>query len=70
MRRQRNLAQMKEQIKTPGKKKKTKNLSEMDIANLSDAELKPLLIRILRECNECGKSLRKEMKATLSETKN
>ena len=40
MRRQRNTAQMKEQIKTP-----EKELNEMEISNLSDAEFKTLFIR-------------------------
>ena len=35
MRRQRNMTQMKEQIKTPGKEK-----NNMEISNLSDAEFK------------------------------
>ena len=43
MRRQRNMAQMKEQIKTP-----EKELSEMEISNLSDAEFKTLVIRMSR----------------------
>ena len=38
MRRQRNKAQMKEQIKTP-----EKGLNEMEISNLSDAEFKTLV---------------------------
>ena len=38
---------MKEQIKTPGKE-----LSDEEIANLSDAELKTLVTRILREMIE------------------
>ena len=42
MRRQRNLAQMKEQIKTP-----QKELSKMEISNLSHAEFKTI-IRMLR----------------------
>ena len=41
---------MKEQNKTP-----EKELSEMDIANLSDAEFKALVIRILAELLEYGK---------------
>ena len=44
MRRQRNMAQMKEQIKTP-----EKGLNDMEISNLSDAEFKTLFIRMLRE---------------------
>ena len=43
MRRQRNMAQMKEQIKTP-----EKELNEMEISNLSDAEFKTLVIRCSR----------------------
>ena len=40
--RQRIVAQMKEQIKTP-----EKELNEMEISNLSDAEFKTLVIRML-----------------------
>ena len=43
MRRQRNVAQMKEQVKTP-----EKQLNKMDINNLSDAEFKILVIRSSR----------------------
>ena len=43
MRRHGNMAQMKEQIKTP-----EKELNEMQISNLSDAEFKTLVIRISR----------------------
>ena len=39
----------------------------MEIANLSDAEFKTLVIRMLRELIEYGKNIRAEMKATLSE---
>ena len=42
-RRQRNMAQMKEQIKTP-----EKGLQEMEISNLSDAEFKILVIWMLK----------------------
>ena len=42
LRRQRNMAQMKEQNKTP-----QKELSKTEIANLSDSELKTLVIRML-----------------------
>ena len=55
------MAQMKEQNKTP-----EKQLSKMKTANLSDAEFKTLVIRMFRELIEYGKSIRKEMKATLS----
>ena len=41
----------------------------MEIANLSDAEFKTLVIRMLRELIEYGKNIRAEMKATLSEIK-
>ena len=41
----------------------------MDIANLSDAEFKTLVVRMLRELIEYGESIREEMKATLSEIK-
>ena len=44
MRRQRNMAHMKEQIKTP-----EKELNKMEISNLLDAEFKRLVIRMLKE---------------------
>ena len=44
MRRQRNTAQMKEWKKTP-----EKELNKMEISNLSDAEFKTLVIRMLKE---------------------
>ena len=44
MRRQRNMAQMKEQLKTP-----EKELNKMEINNLSEAEFKALVIRRLKE---------------------
>ena len=44
MKRQRNMAQMKEQNKTP-----EKELNKMEISNLSDVEFKTLLIRMLKE---------------------
>ena len=44
MKRQRNMAQMKAQIKTP-----EKELNEMQASNLSDAEFKTLVIRMLQE---------------------
>ena len=47
MRRERNMAQTKEQVKTPEKR-----LNKMDIINLSDAEFKTLVIRMLRELTE------------------
>ena len=44
MRRQRNMAKMKKKNKTP-----EKELNETETANLSDAEFKTLVIRMLRE---------------------
>ena len=41
----------------------------MEISNLSDAEFETLVIRMLRDFIEYGKSTREEMKATLSEIK-
>ena len=64
MQRQRNMAQMKEQNKTP-----EKELSKMEIASLSDVEFKTLVIRMFRELSEYGKNIKKEMKVTLSEIK-
>ena len=58
------MAQMKEQNKPPGK-----GLSETEIANLSDAKFKTLVIRILSDITEYDKNVREEMKATLSEIK-
>ena len=68
MRRQRNMAQMKEQIKSP-----EKELNEMEISNLSDAEFKTLVIMMLKELSEDLNSIKKiqsEMKDTLIEIKN
>ena len=68
MRRQRNMAQMKEQIKTPGKE-----LNEMEISNLLDAEFKTLVIRMTKELSEDLNSIKKiqsEMKDILIKIKN
>ena len=54
MRRQRNMPQMKEQIKTS-----EKELNEMEISNLSDAEFKTLGIRMLKELGEDLSSIKK-----------
>ena len=62
--RQRNMAQMKEQIKTI-----EKELSNEEIANLSDAQFKTLVIRKLAELVEFGHKLDEKMKAMLSEIK-
>ena len=51
MRRQRNVAQIKEQITTPGGKKQ-KKLNKMEVSNLSDAEFKTLVIKMLKELSE------------------
>ena len=58
------MAQMKEQIKTP-----VKQLSDEEIANLSDAQFKTLVIRMLTELVEFGRKLDEKMKAMLSERK-
>ena len=54
MRRQRNMAQMKEQIKTL-----EKELNEMEISNLSDAEFKTLVIRMLKEFTGYFKNMKR-----------
>ena len=64
MKRQRNMAQMKEQSKTP-----VKELSKMEIAGLSDAEFKSVVIWMLRDLTEYSKHIRENMTAVLSEIK-
>ena len=62
------MVQMKEQIETP-----EKELNKMEISNLSDAELKTLVIRMLKELNEnlnCIRRMQSETKDTLIEIKN
>ena len=54
---------MKEQIKAPEKIQ----LSDEEIANLSDAQFKTLLIRMLTDLIEYGCKLDEKMKAMLSE---
>ena len=54
MRRQRNMVQIEEQIKTP-----CKELNEMEISNLSDEEFKTLVIRMLKEHSEGLSSIKK-----------
>ena len=56
---------MKEQIKAPEKIQ----LSNEEIANLSDARFKTLVIRTLTELVEFGRKLDEKMKAMLRETK-
>ena len=68
MRRQRNMAQMKKQIKTLGKE-----LDKMEISNLSNVEFKTLFIRVLKELSEDLSSIKRtksEMKDILIEIKN
>ena len=55
---------MKEQIKTS-----EKELSNEEIAHLSDAEFKTLVTRMLIETIELGRKMKEEMKATQSEIK-
>ena len=57
------MAQIKEQIKTPEKIQ----LSNEEIANLSDAEFKTLVIRMLTEMVEYGCKIEEEVKAMKSE---
>ena len=56
---------MKGQIKAPT----ITQLSSEQIANLSDAQFKTLVIRILTELVEFGRKLDEKMKAMLRETK-
>ena len=58
------MARMKEQIKTP-----EKELSNKEIPNLSDAEFKTLVIRILTEMIEYRCKIKDEVKAIESEIK-
>ena len=53
------MAQIKEQIKTP-----EKELSDEEIDNLSDAEFKTLVIRMLTELAEYGHKIEEKVKAT------
>ena len=55
---------MKEQIKVP-----KIELSDKQIANLSDAEFKTLVIRMLTEIVDYGHKIKEEMKAMQSEIK-
>ena len=61
------MAQMKKKNKTP-----EKELSKMEISNLSDAEFKALVVRMLKELTGYFNGIKKtqaEMKVTLSEIK-
>ena len=55
---------MKEQIKAP-----KIELSDKEIANLSDAQFKTLVIRMLTELVEYGRKIEEEVKAMKSEIK-
>ena len=56
------MVQMKEQIKAPEKIQ----LSDEELANLSDAQFKTLVIRMLTKLVEYGHKLNEKMKAMLS----
>ena len=58
------MAQMKEQNKTP-----QRDLSDKEIANLSDAEFKALIIKVLTGLIELGHKMKERVKATQSEIK-
>ena len=64
MRRQRSMAQMKEQIRTP-----EKNLNKMETSNLSDAELKILVIRMLNELGGRVDELRENLNSIKKDMK-
>ena len=55
---------MKEQIKTP-----KRELGDEEIANLSDAEFKTLVIRMLTEMVEYGHKIEEKVKSMKSEIK-
>ena len=55
MRRQGNMTQLKEQIKTP-----EKELNKMDRSKLLDTEFKTLVIRMLKELRGRGDELREK----------
>ena len=54
------MARMKEQIKIP-----EKELNEIELTNLTDAEFKTLVIRMLKEHIEYGSNIKEDMKVTL-----
>ena len=67
MRRQRNMAQMKEHNKTPEKEP-----NKMETSNLRDPEFKTLVIRMLKELTgyfNSIKMMQSEMKVTLGKMK-
>ena len=62
--RQKNMAQNERTIKAA-----EKELSDKEIANLSDVQFKSLVIRMLTELVELGGKMKEDMKATQSEIK-
>ena len=58
------MAQMKEQSKAS-----ERELSNEEIANLSDVEFKALVIKMLTELIELGQKMKEQLKDTLSEIK-
>ena len=60
----RNTTQLKEQIKTP-----KIELSDEEIANLSNTQFKTLVIRMLTELAEYGQKIKEKVKAMQSEIK-
>ena len=62
--RQRNMAQIKEESRAS-----ERELSEEEIANLSDGEFKALVIKMLTDLIELGQKMKKQMKTTQSEIK-
>ena len=58
------MAQMKEQSKTP-----ERELSDEEIANLSDGEFKALVLKMFTELIELGCKMKEQMKDTPSEIK-
>ena len=61
------MAQMKEQMKAPPPTKT--QLSDEEIANLSDAQFKMPVIRMLTEMVECGHKIEEKVKTMQSEIK-
>ena len=65
MMRQRNMAQMKEQIKTS-----ESELNKMEMTNLSDSAFKTVVITLFKELSEYLNSIKKTQAEILMETKN
>ena len=64
MPRQRNIVQKKEQVKAP-----EKEISDEEIDNLSDAEFKTMVIRMLTHMSEQGHKIKEDLKNIQSEIK-